>query len=170
MPITTKSLTKTTLAYLVQGDKVLLAMKKKGFGEGKLNGIGGKVKETEGETVEQALLRETLEEIGVKPLNYKRKAILKFFFPEAPQDKNWNQKVYVFLIDKWEGEPKESDEMKPQWIPMDAIPYPRMWADDPYWLPKVLAGKNVQGEFNFNSEGGVISHSVNYPTAKKGKV
>lgn len=163
---TNQLLRKTTLAYLVKGDKVLLAMKKKGFGEGKLNGVGGKVKETEGETVEQALVRETLEEIGVKPLSYERKAILKFFFPEAPQDQNWNQKVYVFLIDKWEGEPKESDEMKPYWMPFAKLPYQQMWADDPYWLPKVLAGENVQGEFSFNSEGGVISHSVNYPTAR----
>ena len=91
-----------------------------------------------------------MEEIGVKPLNYAQKATLKFF---ASDHKDWNQEVHVFLIYKWEGEPQESDEMKPQWIPVNAIPYPQMWSDDPYWLPKVLAGENVQGEFSFNSEG-----------------
>lgn len=162
-----QNLKKTTLAYLIKGDQILLAMKKRGLGQGKFNGFGGKVKEKEGETIEEALVRETMEEIGVKPLNYAQKATLKFF---ASDHKDWNQEVHVFLIYKWEGEPQESDEMKPQWIPMNAIPYPRMWSDDPYWLPEVLAGKNVQGEFSFNSEGEIISHSVNYPTTKKGEV
>ena len=37
-------------------DKVLLAMKKRGFGAGKWNGVGGKVKD--GETIKQAAIRE----------------------------------------------------------------------------------------------------------------
>ena len=58
-----KDLKEVTLCYLLDKDnkKVLIAMKKRGFGVGKLNGAGGKLKE--GETVEQALLRETKEEI-----------------------------------------------------------------------------------------------------------
>ena len=44
-----------TLGVVVDGDKILLGMKKRGFGEGKWNGFGGKVKE--GETIEDALKR-----------------------------------------------------------------------------------------------------------------
>jgi len=152
-----QALRKTTLAYLIRGDQILLAMKKRGLGEGKLNGFGGKVKENKGETLDQALVRETIEEIGVKPLNYTRKAILKFF---ASEHKDWNQEVYVYLIDKWEGEPCESEEMKPKWLPIKKIPYQKMWADDPFWLPYVLAGKNLEGEFHFNAKGEVLKHKV----------
>ena len=35
----------TTLSYFVQDGQVLLAMKKRGFGMGKWNGPGGKVKD-----------------------------------------------------------------------------------------------------------------------------
>ena len=46
----------STLCFLVKGDRILLAMKKRGFGEGKWNGVGGKV--NEGESVGHAALRE----------------------------------------------------------------------------------------------------------------
>jgi 8-oxo-dGTP pyrophosphatase MutT (NUDIX family) len=52
----------TTLLFLVkkQDNKitdVLLAMKKRGFGAGRWNGVGGKL--GEGETIEQAVIRES---------------------------------------------------------------------------------------------------------------
>ncbi len=43
---------------------ILLAMKKRGFGEGKWNGAGGKVEE--GETIVQAASRELQEETGIE--------------------------------------------------------------------------------------------------------
>ena len=50
-----------TVVFLIRENQVLLAMKKRGFGEGKWNGVGGKL--DPGETVEQALVRECQEEI-----------------------------------------------------------------------------------------------------------
>ena len=44
-----------TLVMVVQPGKVLLGMKKRGFGEGKWNGFGGKVQS--GETIEEAARR-----------------------------------------------------------------------------------------------------------------
>ncbi|MBI2030953.1 NUDIX domain-containing protein, partial [Candidatus Kaiserbacteria bacterium] len=52
----------TTLCFLVGYDRMCLAMKKRGFGTGKWNGVGGKVHD--GETIEQAAVREVHEEIG----------------------------------------------------------------------------------------------------------
>ena len=94
-------LQETTLCYLIKENQVLLAMKKRGFGVGRYNGIGGKVKEKE--SLEETLVRETSEEIGVKPISFKRVAVLDFLFPEVPGDKDWNQRVNVFLIKEWEG-------------------------------------------------------------------
>jgi 8-oxo-dGTP pyrophosphatase MutT (NUDIX family) len=42
-------------------------MKKRGFGNGKYNGFGGKVEN--GETIQQAAIRETIEESGLTPLD-----------------------------------------------------------------------------------------------------
>lgn len=44
-----------TLVLVVQPGRVLLGMKKRGFGAGKWNGFGGKVQP--GETIEQAARR-----------------------------------------------------------------------------------------------------------------
>ena len=43
-----------TLMLIVDENKILLGMKKRGFGEGKWNGFGGKV--NEGETIEDVSL------------------------------------------------------------------------------------------------------------------
>ena len=56
----------------------------------------------------------------------------------------------VFICKQWEGEPFESDEMKPQWFEIDKLPFFSMWDDDPYWLPLVLEGKKITGEFWFD--------------------
>ena len=53
----------TTLMILRDGDRILFGLKKRGFGKGKLVGVGGKVDANE--TVEEAAIRETEEEIGV---------------------------------------------------------------------------------------------------------
>ena len=52
----------TTLIYIFKGNQVLMAMKKRGYGVGKLCGPGGKLQD--GETPLQAAIRETEEEIG----------------------------------------------------------------------------------------------------------
>jgi 8-oxo-dGTP pyrophosphatase MutT (NUDIX family) len=42
-----------TLCFIRDNNKLLLALKKRGFGPGKWNGYGGKIEE--GETIEQAV-------------------------------------------------------------------------------------------------------------------
>jgi 8-oxo-dGTP pyrophosphatase MutT (NUDIX family) len=128
-------------------------MKKRGFGVGKWNGVGGKVGDKE--TIEEAALREMEEEIGVKAklTDLNKVGNIKFYFNEKS---DWNQQVHIYFVNKWEGEPVESEEMKPQWYKKDELPYEAMWEDDPHWLPKILAGKKVEGEFYFKGDGGEI--------------
>jgi len=139
-----------TLCLLVKNNQVLLALKKRGFGIGKWNGIGGKLKENE--DIKAAAMRELKEEIGVIALadNLKPVGDLKFLFSENP---DWNQNMKIFLIDNWQGEPRESEEMAPQWYNFADVPYNKMWWDDKHWLPQVLQGKKVSGEFHFIKEG-----------------
>ena len=136
-----------TLCLLVKDHKILLAMKKRGFGKDKWNGVGGKL--NSGETIEQAMIRETQEEIGVSPVDYHLVAKISFYFPKDKEE--WNQVVHVFIASKWQGEPKESEEMRPQWFDNNQIPYHQMWQDDPYWMPQVLNGKTINAEFHFDS-------------------
>lgn len=141
------SLRQATLCFLLKDDKILLAMKKRGFGKGRWNGYGGKL--NEGESMLEAAIRETQEEIGVTPKNLKPVACINFYFPTVPEDKNQNQQVFVFMTDSWDGEPQESDEMRPEWFKVETIPYKKMWPDDIYWLPEVLKGKKILAAFLF---------------------
>lgn len=131
-------------------------MKKRGFGAGRWNGVGGKVEI--GESIESAMIRESQEEIGVTPTIYKEAADLHLnvFFKEEPTMMN----VTVYTATAWEGEPTESDEMAPTWFKKSNIPYDQMWSDDPYWLPDALDGYYVHAEFKLNERDEIIWHKV----------
>lgn len=145
-----------SLLFLRKENEVLLAMKKRGFGEGRWNGVGGKVEE--GESIEQAMIRETQEEIGVTPTTYEKVGDIRFdeYFKGVPTLMH----VHIFTATDWEGEPEESEEMKPQWFKISDIPYDDMWSDDPYWLPQVLEGKKVLADFKLNENDVIISHTI----------
>jgi mutator protein MutT len=148
---------KTTcvLAIITDEKRILLAMKKRGFGSGYWNGPGGKVEE--GEAVEAALIRECHEEVGITITKFEKVALHDFKFPDGRSD----MVVHTFRCTQWEGEPMESDEMAPQWFDQTEIPYDRMWADDRYWLPLVLAGKKLSTEFTFDHEQNMLAYAVN---------
>ena len=139
-------LRQATLLFLMKDDQLLLAMKKRGFGEGKWNGVGGKVEA--GEDVVSAMSREALEEIGCSPVDAQEVARLRFYFPEAPRGKVWDQEVIVFIASAWEGAPKST------------ITYKEMWSDDELWLPHVLNGKVVTADFMFDARKAVVDYQV----------
>ena len=131
-------------------------MKKRSFGKGRWNGVGGKL--NPGESVEEAVVRETKEEIGVHPKNITKVAELDFAFPEHKKD--WNQTAHVYFCDEWEGEPTESEEMSPQWFHVDEVPFHAMWPDDIFWYPRVLQGEIIKGNFVFGDNDDVLEHTL----------
>jgi ADP-ribose pyrophosphatase YjhB (NUDIX family) len=141
-----------TLLFLIKDNQVLLAMKKRGWGMGRWNGVGGKVETNE--SIKKATIRECLEEIGVKPKSMIKRAVHIFRFPEHDQVEP--MKVHVFVAHEWQGEPKESEEMKPAWFKHESIPYRDMWPDDIYWLPMILKGDTVKGDFTFDKNDQII--------------
>jgi hypothetical protein len=68
--------------------------------------------------------------------------------------------VHLFLVKKWKGEPKESEEMAPKWFKFNEIPYDQMWDDDKFCLPHILKGEKIEADFIFK-EGEVIDkHNI----------
>ena len=145
------------LIYLMRDAEILLGLKKKGFGKGYLVGVGGKVED--GETIEEAAKREAAEEIYVTLPELYKVGILNFYFPHV-ENESWNQQVHVFTATQWEGEPQESEEIRPEWFKKQDIPYDKMWDDAHYWLPQVLADQTLEGEFTFNKELKVIDYKI----------
>ena len=141
-----------TLLFLRDGDRVLLIRKKRGHGAGKINGPGGKV--DPGETPVQSALRETFEETGVEVRGALLSAEFRFVDLKALQ---WYG--YVFLAHEWRGALMETEEADPFWCPVAEIPFDAMWEDDRYWLPRVLAGERLRGDFLFD-DGRLLAHRL----------
>lgn len=144
-----------TVVLLTRENQVLLGYKKTGFGKGKFLGIGGKVEP--GETVEKAAKRELKEEVGITQPGLEVVGELRFLFPEKP---SWSQQVHIFVSATWQGEPVESEEIRPAWFDSTKLPFDKMWDDAQYWFERVLMGEKVKGEFVFDSNLLVQAHKL----------
>lgn len=132
------------LTYVMDGENILLILKKRGMGEGYFNAPGGHI-ELE-ETSAEAARRETKEETGLAVSGLKEMGTLRFQFKEGIR-----MIGYVFTASSWEGELiDECDETKPFWIKRSDIDYSKMWEDDRLWLPLLLDGKKFDGRFIFD--------------------
>ncbi len=136
-----------TLCLLKKDKQILLGLKKRGFGVNRWNGFGGKVEK--GETIQEAAIRETLEEVKVKISDLQEVGLMYFEFAGDPEI----LEVHVFKSENWSGQPTETEEMKPQWFDIDNIPYDKMWDDDRYWFPWFLDNKKFKAKFYFDKDG-----------------
>ena len=153
-----------TLVLAEDGRRVLLGMKKRGFGQGKYNGFGGKVEA--GETVAAAAARELREEAGVGARLSKR-GVIWFDWPESERADAGSHamvrqgiEVHVFSGADVDGEPAETDEMRPEWFDKDAVPFEKMWPDDELWFPHLFAGRSFVAYFLFKGEDAFLEHHV----------
>jgi len=129
-----------TLTFVRDGALVLLIHKKRGHGAGKINAPGGKVEP--GESPLACARRETLEEVGLVPEALRCMAELRF------QDSNgYAMRGFAFVAESAAGTLTETAEARPFWCPVAALPFDSMWDDDRFWLPRILDGECLVGEF-----------------------
>lgn len=143
-----------TLCIVHQHPKVLLGMKKRGFGEGRWNGFGGKVQK--GEEIDVAARREMKEEAGIEIQSLEKIGILDFEFKGNPEI----LEVHIFRAEEFNGEPTESEEMKPSWFHVDEIPFREMWPDDLYWFPLFLKQRKFRGRFLFGEGDAILEKEI----------
>jgi 8-oxo-dGTP diphosphatase len=134
-----------TLLFIIEPPRILLIEKKRGLGAGKVNAPGGRIEP--GERPIDAAVRELREEVGVGAQGVVHRGDLSFHFLDG-----YLLHCHVFRADVCIGEPIETDEAKPLWAPLDALPFERMWADDALWLPRLIAGESFTGRFIFDGE------------------
>ena len=144
-----------TLLFIIENNRILLAMKKRGFGAGRYNGYGGKV-ET-GETIEEGAKRELREESGLEVNRMEKVGIHEF---EFAHDKGNILEVHVFHVTHYRGELRETEEMKPEWFLLDAIPFEKMWPDDIHWFPVFLEDRRFRTKFLFGENDTVLEKDI----------
>ena len=135
-----------TLVYLLRESSVLLIHKLSGHGSGRVNAPGGRLEENE--SIYQCAVREVREEVGIQVVSLSPAAALRFY----DIGNGFSMAGYVFTSRAFEGDAVSSNEAKPFWCGLDEIPYQEMWEDDALWLPQVLAGDCIHGDFIFEND------------------
>ena len=151
----------TTLCLISANSQILLGYKKRGFGANRWNGFGGKVRP--GENIQDATIREVFEECGLKVTKLRHRAVLNFEFEDSKDE----IEVHLYEALAFEGEPVETDEMRPQWFYPNEIPFDKMWPDDRFWFPYYLDGMNFEGKFLFKDQSNLLDYKITETNVEK---
>ena len=144
----------TTLCYIEQNGKYLMLNRNKklnDLNEGKWIGIGGKFEP--GETPEECLLREVLEETGFELIEYTFHGIIHF-----RSDKE-DEEMYLYTAKvPADAMPISCDEGTLAWIDKDKVLNLPIWEGDKFFLEKLIAGdKSI--EMTLVYEGNILIHA-----------
>lgn len=151
-------LPQTTILFLRDAPRVLLGYKKRGFGVGLWNGVGGK--KENGESIDQTAVRECEEEIYVSPKELSLVGIFRFYFDPQSYLSGKDQESHVYFCDQWAGEVSESDEIRPSWFNESAVPYDSMWSYHRISMPLILGGRAIRASFHFDTQIQVVNHDI----------
>lgn len=122
----------TTLCYIESADRSQYLMlhrtkKKNDENEDKWIGVGGKLES--GETPEQCVLRETLEETGLTLTEYRYRGIVYF------ESDRWSaEDMHLFTATGYTGTIRDCDEGELAWIGKKELRTKKLWEGDKLFL------------------------------------
>ena len=120
----------STLCYLERGDEYLMLHRVKkdhDVNQGKWIGVGGKFQD--GESPEECILRECLEETGLTLTEYRYRGLVTFVSDEAP-----TEYMHLFTASRWTGSPIPCAEGELAWIKKAELRSLLMWEGDRIFL------------------------------------
>jgi 8-oxo-dGTP diphosphatase len=135
-----------TLCYIDDGNKTLMmhrVKKANDMHEGKWNGLGGKL--IPGESPEECVIREVLEESGLIIKQPKLRGVITF--PKFDEIDDWL--VFVFSSDNYEGELVECDEGVLEWIDNKKVLDLNLWEGDKVYMKWFNQDKFFSAKFNY---------------------
>ena len=149
----------STLCYITRGDEVLMlhrVKKKNDLNKDKWIGIGGKFEAQE--SPDECLLREAMEETGLRLTSWRCRGVVTFL-----SDTWEGEYMYLFTADGFEGMLKECDEGELQWVPrafLDELPkwegdkifLELLWQNAPFFLLKLRYEGETLAEAVLNGE------------------
>ena len=120
----------SALCYVLRGDEVLMlhrVKKENDINRDKWIGIGGKFEFEE--SPDECLLREALEETGLKLTSWRCRGIVTFL-----SEGGEGEYMYLFTADAFEGELLECDEGNLEWVSREFLGTLPMWEGDKIFL------------------------------------
>ena len=121
----------TTLCYIRRGDDVLMLhriKKKNDANHDKWIGVGGHLEF--GESPEECVTREALEETGLTLTDYAYRGLVTF----VSTSDNWCEYMHLFTADGFTGTLRECDEGTLEWIAWEKLLSLPMWEGDKIFL------------------------------------
>ena len=120
----------TTLCYIEKDNRYLMLYRNKlkdDPNKGKWLGIGGKLEQ--GETPDDAAVREVYEETGLRLNSYNYRGIVNFISDIYP-----DEAMHLYYSSDFEGIVKDCDEGELRWIEKDRLCSLPMWEGDKIFL------------------------------------
>lgn len=145
-----------TLCYVKKNGKTLMlhrVKKKDDVHQGKWNGLGGKFEA--GESPEDCVIREVLEESGLRIKAPALKGVLTF--PGFARDEDWY--VFVYTASRFTGRLIDSPEGNLEWVPDRNLLKLNLWEGDRVFLPLLKRRGHFSGKFHYKA-GRLIKYSV----------
>lgn len=166
----------TTLCYIEKDNQYLMLhriKKEKDINRDKWIGVGGKFEP--GESPEECLLRECREETGLELKQYALRGIVTFIAYSADAAvgnggaakegdtpdtaKAETEYMFLYTASAYEGNLKECDEGKLEWVPKDKIPFLNLWEGDLIFF-KLLAQNAPLFSLKLVYAGDVLTQAV----------
>lgn len=140
----------STLCYILQDGKYLLlhrVKKAKDPNAGKWVGVGGKLER--GETADECVIREVLEETGLTLTGYERIGLVKFV-----SDTYESEDMYLYQGLSYTGRLRDDcPEGELRWIPVEDVPGLPIWEGDRYFLEAMQKGRrNINMTLRYEGE------------------
>ena len=121
----------STLCYITRGNEVLMlhrVKKKNDVNQDKWIGIGGKFEKNE--SPDECLLREAMEETGLKLTSWRCRGIVTFL-PNEPWEGEY---MYLFTADGFEGDLTDCPEGELKWVSREFLDELPKWEGDQIFL------------------------------------
>jgi len=154
-----------TLVYVRDGDRTLMLHRNARPDDthfGKWNGLGGKLEP--GESPEQGMRREVLEESGLTVEEAVLKGVLTF--PDFDGRHDWY--AFVYLVTRTSGTlGADPPEGALAWVPTAEVPSLPMWAGDRIFLPWLDREGHFSARFRYVA-GRLVDHEVAFYGGRPG--
>lgn len=147
-----------TLCYLRDGARTLMLHRNKKEGDvhrGKWNGLGGKL--DPGESPEECVRREMLEESGLTVLDPRLRGVLTF--PAFKSGEDWL--VFVYTATRFSGDLIACAEGDLEWVDDERLAGLPLWEGDRIFLPWLAQDKFFSGKFVYRN-GRLASHEASF--------
>ncbi len=123
----------STLIYLERDGQYLMlhrTKKKNDMNHDKWLGIGGKFEE--GESPEDCVIRETLEETGLQVRSLRFRGLVTFVLND-----DVTEYMHLFTSNDFDGEVKDCDEGELAWVKKEEVPCLPVWEGDKLFLKEL---------------------------------